>query len=125
MHNVLFFDAFKAHAEYGKSLLELSLREAGVLVHVKYDIRHINRYIAENDIKSVVLFINDSSHYHHLLPFIALGVKVLVCSSAHGFHHKGLRDLNIPTLDLGLPKNQLFKGVRSFLFDKNSSDAVA
>ena len=123
--NVLFFDVFKAHADYGKGFLEMGLNDEGVRVFVKYDLKNVNRFIAENDIESVVVFINDSSQYHLLAPFIALGIKVLVCATAHEVHQKGLAELNIPYLDLGLPKKELFQGIHAFLFNENPSDAVA
>lgn len=124
MENILFFDAFKAHADYGKNLLESDLNAEGISVFVKYDLKNLNRFIAENHIEGVVLFINDSGQYHQLLPFIALGLKVLVCATAHEIHEKGLEELEIPFLDLGLPKKDLFRGVRDFLFNENISDTV-
>ena len=123
--NALLFDAFKAHAEYGKNRMESIFRDNGIGLFVKYDLKNINRFIAENHITSVVVFIYDPNHYHQLVSFVALGLKVLVCSSVHDIHLKGLEELGIPFLDMGLPKKELFQEVHAFLLDANTSDAVA
>ncbi|MHA7865666.1 hypothetical protein [Flagellimonas marinaquae] len=123
--NVLLFDVFKAHAEYGKKVLESTLKVEGVSVFVKYDLKNINRYIAENNISYAVLFIYDANHYHQLVAFEAIGLKVLVCSSVHDMHQKALEEMAIPFLDMGLPKKELFQGVREFLVNNIASDAVA
>lgn len=122
--NSLLFDTLKAHAEYGKSRMDLLFREKGIELYVKYDLKNINRFIAENHIVAVVVFIYDPNQYHQLMLFVALGLKILVCTSVHDMYLKGLEELGISFLDMGLPKKELFRQMSDFLLDSDKPEEL-
>jgi len=45
MVNVLLFDVYSAHADFGKNILETGLKEDRSEVYVKYNLRNIESYI--------------------------------------------------------------------------------
>jgi len=113
--NALFFDAYKAHAIYGKKALSRSLAKKGMGIIVRDSLRNIHRFVMEHRVDRVVLFINDSNQLHTILPFLNMGMRMLICSSENDVQLNGTVDGKIEVIDMDIPKKELFDSILSFL----------